>query len=143
MTPWRILEFVTGGDGGIPFQKWYDTLDIEAQAALDDTILVLTTTDDWTEREGREFGQFTKEEAGLSEIRFWVFGEFEPRKYRRSRRRLRAFGLYQPEQRQFILFGGCEKRFGGYVYIPSDALSRAMKYKQDFKDGKGATRDHI
>ncbi len=143
MTPWRILEFVTGGDAGIPFQKWYDSLDIEAQAALDDTILSLTTTDDWTERGGREFRQFTEEEVGLSEIRFWVFGEFKPTKFRRSRRRLRAFGIYLPGQRQFVLLGGCEKKLGGYVYIPSNALSRAMEYKRNFEEGRGATRDHI
>ena len=142
MTPWRILEFVTG-EGAVPFQEWYESLDPEAQAALDDTIFQLTTTDDWTARDGKEFRQFTKKEAGLSEIRFWVFGELEPRKFRRSRRRLRALGLYRPGQREFILLGGYEKRWGGYVNIPGDALSRAMDRKQDFAYGKGATRDHV
>jgi hypothetical protein len=142
MIPWRLLEYVTD-DGRSPFQEWYGTLDTEAQAALDATVLELTVSDDWTDREGRQFRQLTRSEHGLSEIRFWVFGDFEPRKSRPPRRRLRAFGLYRPDQREFIFLGGCEKQRGGLVYIPEDALGLAMKHKQSFEAGRGTTRDYV
>jgi hypothetical protein len=142
MTPWRILEYVTEG-AVCPFQRWYDTLDVEAQAAFDDTMLQLAVIDDWSDREGKEFRQFTRKEAGLSEIRFLVFGAFERRNHRPSRRRFRALGLYRPDQSEFILLCGYEKRLGGYVLIPADALEYAMKQKQNFDAGKGTTRDYI
>jgi hypothetical protein len=142
MTPWRILEYVT--EGAIrPFQRWYDTLDTETQAAFDHTVLQLAAIDDWSDREGKEFREFTGKETGLSEIRFWVFGAFERRNHRPSRRRFRALGLYRPDQSEFILLCGYEKRSGGYVLIPPDALEYAMKQKLNYEDGKGTTRDHI
>src|SRR5216684_5231977 len=132
MTPWHLLDYVTP-DGRNPFQEWYATLDAEAQAALDDTVLELKAIDDWTDREGKEFKQFTESEAGLSEIRVSVFGEFKPRKFRPSRRRIRALGLYRPAQREFIFLDGFEKKHGGFIRIPANALDLAMRRKQDFE----------
>jgi hypothetical protein len=142
MRPWRLLDYVTP-TGRIPYQEWYESLDAEAQAAVDDTVLTLMAYDDWTDRENREFKQLKRAEAGLSEIRSWVFGEFHPKKGRPTRRRIRTFGLYRVAESKFVFLGGCEKKHGGYEYIPDNAKAQAMKHKQDFETGKGTTRDHV
>lgn len=144
MKPWELLDFVTP-DNRNPYQEWYGTQDPAVQAAIDDTVEDLLTYDDWAEREGKEFRQFTREDDGLSAIRVTVFGQFKPKKNRPDRRRVRVLGLYRPAENpsQFIFLGGFEKTLGGFVRTPADAIEQAKKRKQQFEENRGSTREHI
>jgi len=144
MTSWELLDFVTP-DLRNPYQEWYGNQDPSVQAAIDDTVAALLKYDDWTERDGQEFRQFTEEDAGLSSIRVTVLGQFKPKKHRAERRRVRVLGLYRPDQDppQFIFLGGFEKWMGGLLRKPSDAIKQAQSRRQQFEENRGSTREHI
>src|SRR5260370_37774164 len=143
MRPWSLLDHVTP-EGRNSYQEWYGTLDPDAHAAIDRTVSELSEGyDDWTDREGKEFRQFTEEEVGLSAIRISILAEPKRRKFIPHKRRIRVLGLYRPELSEFIFLGGFEKTYGGLIKIPANALERAMKRKQQVEDGEGSTREHV
>src|SRR5437588_13111097 len=106
MPAWRFFDYVTEG-GANAVQEWYAAQEAEAQAGLDQTILLLRGVPDWLNPERKEFAELFKKHAGLFEIRFWPFGRF---------RKFRVAGIYRPNESEFILLTGCEKRMG--IYFP-------------------------
>jgi hypothetical protein len=137
MNPWRFWEYVTEGGRNLT-REWYGQQDASVQAALDNAVLLLQGTDNWTEPEISTFKELTEKHVGLSEIRFSIkAGRWSPQ------RRFRPVGLYRPQQRDFIFILGCEKKMGGLIYIPLNAFDSALKYKADFENGKGELCEHL
>ena len=135
MSPWRFLEYES--DSGFnPFQDWYLRQDLEVKASLDLTVYQRRVTEDWVNPPSRharkQFKILDKEHFGLAELRFWTNGK----------RTFRVAGLYQPSERQFVLFGGCEKLMGGQIYVPEDAFDLALKCKNALMKGRGKLIDH-
>ncbi len=136
MTPWRILEYVTA-DGISPVQDWYEAQEDGVRAAFDNVILLLRAVEDWLNPERVEFANLKREHVGLSEVRFW----FKPR-FLAKHRKFRVAGLYRPDEREFVLLVGCEKRLRS-LYIPRDPFDLAMTYKQHLEVGEGGLREHV
>jgi hypothetical protein len=136
MNPWRFLEYVTSG-GRNPLRDWYLSQDDAVRSALDFTIHQLRVTDDWLEPKRksskRQFSPLVNEHAGLGELRFWPD----------DGRKFRVPGIYRPNEREFIMFAGCEKRFGGLIQIPNDAFDVALKLKKEFEAGHGGVIVHV
>ena len=141
MTPWMFRDYVTADDHDV-FDEWYSAQDDAVQAALDATLYLLRATNDWLDERVGEFKQLTGKHAGLSEIMFDIQAR-QPGGRQWTKRRFRPAGLWRPEQRDFILFVGCEKRLRGLIYIPAGAFDRALEYKVAFEQGKGGLRERL
>jgi hypothetical protein len=136
MVPWRFLDYVTI-DGRNPIQEWYAMQDDAVKAALDFTIHQLKVTDDWLlpkrRKSAKQFSLLDGKHSGLGELRFWP----------EDRRIFRVPGIYRQTEREFIMFGGCEKRLRGIIQIPPDAFDVALKLKFALEAGKGRVIDHV
>lgn len=141
MTPWAFRVYVTE-EGRCLINEWYAAQDENVRAEFDVTIAILAQTDDWTEPEIAEFKLLTGRHAspGLGEIRFYV-DAVTPGARRPRRRRFRPIGVLRPEQREFVLILGCEKFRMNTV--PAGAFDEALRYKTEFDEGRGWTRDYV
>lgn len=136
MSPWHFLDYVTP-DGRNPIQAWYEAQDEAVQAALDFTIKQLEVTDDWlwpqNKKLQRQFKILDGKHVGLTELRFWPD----------DGRTFRVPGIYRPTEREFVMFGGCEKRLRGIIHIPPDCFDVALKQKQALEAERGYTIEHV
>ncbi len=139
MSAWRFLDYYIAGEPPVNVTgEWYKAQEPIVRAAFDATIRTLEGSEDWSEME--EFKYFdTGPFAGLGELRF----NLEPTKANKlsTKRHFRIPGIWKPEEKIFILLGGCEK--SGRIKIPQDTFEQAMKMKNDFElYGRGKIDDH-
>jgi hypothetical protein len=131
MIPWRFMDYVMPS-GRNPVKEWSAAQGDEVRAALKFTIYQLRVTADWVDPETRRFSLLKGKHLGLSELRFWT----------EDGRKFRVFGLYRPNNHDFVCFVGCEKWMRGSIYKPFGAIDLAMKHKKNFDAGKGQIIDH-
>jgi len=135
MIPWRFLDYVSPSGANLR-QQWYDTQDDEVRAAFDFTVEQLRVTDDWfypkDKKVKKKFKILDGKQAGLGELRFWTHG-----------RTFRVPGIFRPTDREFVMFGGCEKQWGGAIHIPADAFETAQRNRLAYESGQGHTVDYI
>lgn len=140
MGVWRFLDYYTVGETPVNVTgKWYEAQEPKVRATFDATIRTLEGSDDWSQME--EFKYFDiGPYAGLGELRFHILERSKVTK-RFVKRRFRIPGIWKPQEKIFILLGGCEK--SGRIKIPQDAFEQAMKMKNDFEIyGRGKIDDH-
>src|SRR4051794_36491504 len=123
MAIWKMKVYQLPS-GICPFRNWYAQQDSEVQAEFDATVLVLAARLDWSK--SKKFKELKRRHIGLGEIRF---------RLDRPLRRFRPVGIWPPvKENEFILLNACEK--DGPLYIPEDAFTQALVYKQEFQDGR-------
>ena len=100
----------------------------------------LRRRDDWLNPPAKDFCLLTGAHSPLAEIRYRA-DDLDPRTGKTlKKRRIRPVGLYRPDERDFILFGGAEEAPNG-EYIPENGFERAKRLWADFQQGKGAIYD--
>jgi hypothetical protein len=131
MAFWEFMDYITETHRN-PIQDWYGTLTPEEKADFDMLVLTLSETEDWDEpkKKKRKYKELERKHKGLSELILKVKGK-----------NLRPIGVLRREQHQFVLLGGCEKHT--FWTVPPGAFDDALKLKEQFSQGKGATRAHI
>lgn len=133
MSPWQVLEYVSE-DGRNQFREWFDgCLKENERATLDATLDILKASADWLKPRRKTFEPLTKKQKGLHEIRFFP--------YESDFIKFRAVGIYRPNERQFILLGGCTKRLG--LYSPRGAFETAKQNHEAFEAGIGTICEHV
>lgn len=140
MRSWTFWDFESES-GEVPIQHWYAQQDAHVRAQFDWHVHMLRAVNDWLIPPIKEFACFERHHLPLSEMRFRA-DDLDLRGRSMRGRRIRPVGLYrpEPEYRDFILFGAAEKMSRGAVYIPEDALEKALKHYEAFRQGKGRLR---
>lgn len=132
MIPWRFFDFARE-NGENPFETWHERQDLTVRGAFYWTLWRRQVMADWRnpaqKSAKKQFKVFSDKQLGLAELRFWP--ETDGRKFR-------AVGLFRPDQRDFILFAGCQEFFGGAYYRPSDVMKVAMMDKRAFDERRGS-----
>jgi hypothetical protein len=140
MTSWRYLDYLTPG-GGCPIQEWMELQEDEVIAVLRTILYERRELDDWqrppTRHMKKQFKVLTNEHIGLAELRFGTATVFT-----RDKRTFRVAGWFRPEEREFVLFTGCEKSMGGQIEDPHDAFDIALGFKISLEAGIGETIAH-
>lgn len=132
MAYWDFSDYITEGHT-CPILDWWAAQDEEVQAAFEILIKALSETEDWEalEPSRRKHKVLTGKHAGMCELMFTVNGKGK----------FRPLGLWRPEQRDFILLGGCKKRRSST--IPPGAFDHAFDLMLKFNDGRGGIRSHV
>ena len=112
-------------------REWYALQDDQVRAAFDGTLDLLEAMPDWTDT---DIVKVLEKHLGLTEIVIDI-------KKKRPFRHIRPVGIWHPQERLFILLGGCEK--SGRIYIPANTFDEALKYKARLDAGRGAISGHI
>lgn len=141
MPAWEFLDYVTDGDV-VPVLEWAENhLTIEERAVFDLAVDGLSRTYDWDSvpKLRRKYRELTRNLVGLTEIKFDIATSSMGRNFKR---RFRPLGIMQREQHVFIFLGGFQKGRTGSPPIPEDAHTLALRYKQEYEDGRGTLRAH-
>jgi hypothetical protein len=141
MSLWTIKAYYLA-NGTCPMRNWYTAQDVEVQAQFDATLATLVATEDWEDRDTKQFKVLRADHVGLGEIRFKI-EEWQRGVRGRTKlvRRFRPVGIWPPVvEREFILLLGCEKSRG--VYIPDDAFTLALEYKRRLEAGEGEANEY-
>ena len=126
--------------GTCPIKDWYRDQEIPVRAIFDATLTTLKGTDDWEDRDTKEFKRLTGNHVGLGEIRF----RLEKTEQGKKRvRRFRPVGIWPPlNDYEFILLVGCEKQHG--VCVPDNAFTLALEYKRRWvEEGEGEVHEYV
>src|SRR5262245_9303943 len=113
MEPWRFQDYWPY-EGLNPIRRWEEAQDVDVRAAFDAVLNVLAQTEDWLAPEMQElFRLLERDEEGLGEIVFATrFKRRGAKKF--TDRNFRVFAKLRLEDRDCVLFIGCEKRRGTY-----------------------------
>jgi hypothetical protein len=133
MAVWKFLDYVTEGHRN-PVSEWYGTLEPDLQAEFDVLVRTLEETENWDgpKEKNRKYKELTERHNGLCELKFKV-----------GKRKFRPVGIRHVEIREFIFLGGCEKKGFFGTTLPPNAFDDALRLKEAYDKGKGATREHL
>ena len=134
---WKFRDYVRA-NSSVPMEDWYKTLLPDERAQCDITLDYMERIDDWdsVKRSAKKYGRLVRELVGLTEIKFDVPFHDNGKNVKKH---FRPVGFMNREEHIFDFIGGFQK--GHNNPIPEDAFERLLKYKREYEDGQGETRD--
>lgn len=136
---WEFLDYVTDS-GRVPVEDWVvNHLTTEERAEFDAAVDYLQRIYDWDSlpRARRKYKELQRELAGLTELRF---SRTVQSGGRNRKTHFRPLGIMNRNDHRFILLGGFQK--GRPNPIPGNAHELALRYKQEYEEGRGSTNAH-
>lgn len=139
MAMWQFFDYITDG-GEVPVENWVaNHLLLAEQAEFAVAIDYLQRIEDWdsVRKASRKYRELDRNLQGLTELKFSVTTQAMGRNFKKH---FRPLGVLKREQQQFIFLGGFQK--GNPDPIPADAFINALRYKQEYEQNRGTTREH-
>jgi hypothetical protein len=139
MIIWKFVDYVTDAET-VPLDEWVaNYLTLAEKAEFDAAVDYLQRIEDWdtVRRAKQKYKELQRELVGLTELKFSRTTQAMGRNFKTH---FRPVGILKREQRLFIFLGGFKK--GNPGPIPLDAYTKALRYKKEYEEDRGTTREH-